>query len=167
MNTKFIKLLSLLVAMLMTISVMTSCGKSEDEKTEDSAAQTENVKDSDEVSETKEETEPASAENVPAESEEVAKKEEAPKAEETAPAQSQEVASSEPVGKYAGMETYKKDGVEYGKTEDGKEVAISGENMQKLIEQYEKVKDSDPKKEQELLDQLQVILDNAQQLQEN
>ena len=69
-------------------------------------------------------------------------------------------------GKYADT-AYEKDGSTYGKTDSGKEVEISGENMQKLLEQYQKAQEgNDSKTEQELLDQLQVILDNAETLQE-
>ncbi|MBR5508327.1 MAG: hypothetical protein IKV88_09785 [Clostridia bacterium] len=63
-------------------------------------------------------------------------------------------------GKYSDNEVYKsEDGKEYSKTEDGKEVELSGDNFQKLMEEYEKVKGTGSEREKELLDQIQVIMD--------
>ena len=66
--------------------------------------------------------------------------------------------------KYEDAELYEKDGKKYAKTEDGTEVEFSGENMQTLMEEYMQVQGTGSEREKELLDQMQVILDNADKL---
>lgn len=84
--------------------------------------------------------------------------EEAVDTNETVSSQSQP--QEEVKGKYSDNEVYKSDdGKEYSKTEDGTEVEITGDNFQKLMEEYEKVKGTGSEKEKELLDQIQVIMD--------
>lgn len=63
--------------------------------------------------------------------------------------------------KYEDADIYEKEGKKYAKTEDGTEVEFSGENMQALMEEYMQVQGTGSEKEKELLDQMQVILDNA------
>ncbi len=68
--------------------------------------------------------------------------------------------SAQTKGKYEDAEVYKNEnGVEAAKTQKGEEVELTGENMQKLYEEYEKVRGTGSEKEKELLDKMQVILD--------
>ncbi len=48
------------------------------------------------------------------------------------------------------------------KTESGVEVELSGENMNKLLEDYQKVQGSGSEEERAVLDQIQVILEATQ-----
>lgn len=62
--------------------------------------------------------------------------------------------------KYGDTEVYENDkGVPVAKTESGVEVELTGDNLQKLFAEYEKVKGSGSDEEKELLDQLQLILE--------
>ena len=68
--------------------------------------------------------------------------------------------SAETKGKYEDAEVYEnKDGNPAAKTEDGTEVELTGENMQSLFAEYEKVRGTGSEKEKELLDKMQVILE--------
>ena len=68
--------------------------------------------------------------------------------------------SAETKGKYEDAEVYEnKDGKPAAKTEDGTEVELTGENMQSLFAEYEKVRGTGSEKEKELLDKMQVILE--------
>ena len=66
--------------------------------------------------------------------------------------------------KYADAEIYEKDGVKYAKTEDGTEVEMTGDNLRSMMEDYSKVQGSDSEEEREILDRIQVILDNAERI---
>lgn len=88
----------------------------------------------------------------------------APAPQTPAPEPAQDNQSQETPGKYADAEIYEKDGSKYAKTEDGTEVEMSGENLQKMMEEYTKVQGSGSAKEKEILDKMQVILDNADKL---
>lgn len=61
--------------------------------------------------------------------------------------------------KYSEAKVYEKGGVPHAKTEAGQEVELSGENLNKLIAEYEKVKGTGSEKEKELLDKIQLILE--------
>jgi len=74
--------------------------------------------------------------------------------------------SQEVAPKYEGVEIYEKNGKKYAKTEDGTEVELSGENLQYLMGEYAKVQGTGSQREKELLDQMQIILDNADKLAE-
>ena len=67
--------------------------------------------------------------------------------------------SSSEKTKYGKSEVYNKDGKNYAKTDDGQEVELSGENMQKLLADYEKVKGTGSDEEKDILNKLQVILE--------
>lgn len=68
--------------------------------------------------------------------------------------------SAETKGKYEDAKVYEnKDGKPTAKTEDGTEVELTGENMQSLYAEYEKVRGTGSEKEKELLDKMQVILE--------
>jgi len=81
---------------------------------------------------------------------------------ETTTVQNEESLSSddETPGKYSDIEIYEKDSIKYGKTDNGTEVEISGDNFQYLMSEYMKVKGNNSDEEKNLLDKLQVILDN-------
>ena len=61
--------------------------------------------------------------------------------------------------KYADAEVYEKKGVPHAKTDDGQEVEITGESLQSLIGEYEKVKGTGSDKEKDLLNKIQLILE--------
>lgn len=61
--------------------------------------------------------------------------------------------------KYADVEVYEKKGVPHAKTDDGQEVEISGENLQALIEEYQKVQGTGSREEKNLLNKIQLILE--------
>jgi len=63
--------------------------------------------------------------------------------------------------KYTDADIYtNKDGQLAAKTDSGKEVEFTGDYMQKLFDEYEKVKGKNPKREKEILDELQLIMNN-------
>ncbi len=53
----------------------------------------------------------------------------------------------------------KEDGTKIAKSATGLEVECSGENLMNLYDEYEKVKEKDAKKEAELLEKIQLILE--------
>ena len=65
--------------------------------------------------------------------------------------------------KYGDAEVYTNaDGKDAAKTESGVEVELSGDNLQKLYGEYQKVAGTGSDKEKELLDQIQLILEASQ-----
>ena len=80
------------------------------------------------------------------------------------PASGQNSQAQDTPGKYADAEIYEKEGKKYAKTEDGTEVEMSGDNLQKMMKDYSKVQGSGSAEEKEILDKMQVILDNADKL---
>lgn len=65
--------------------------------------------------------------------------------------------------KYGDAEVYTNaDGKDTAKTESGVEVELSGDNLQKLYGEYQKVAGTGSDKEKELLDQIQLILEASQ-----
>ena len=62
-------------------------------------------------------------------------------------------------GKYSEAKVYEKGGVPHAKTESGQEVELSGESLNNLLAEYEKVKGTGSEKEKELLDKIQLILE--------
>lgn len=69
--------------------------------------------------------------------------------------------------KYGNAEVYTNDnGNDAAKTESGVEVELSGDNLQKLYGEYQKVAGSGSDKEKELLDQIQLILEASQSIQQ-
>ena len=88
----------------------------------------------------------------------------APKADGNADVQqSQTAASANEETKYGNAEVYTNDnGKPAAKTESGVEVELSGENMNKLLEDYQKVQGSGSEEERAVLDQIQVILEATQ-----
>lgn len=68
-------------------------------------------------------------------------------------------AADEP-SKYGEVPVYKNnDGKPTAKTESGEEVEITGESMQEIYAQYEKVRGTGSQEERDLLDKLQLILE--------
>ncbi len=61
--------------------------------------------------------------------------------------------------KYANAEVYEKKGTPHAKTDDGQEVELTGENLQKLVEDYQKVQGTGSKEEKDLLNKIQLILE--------
>ncbi len=72
---------------------------------------------------------------------------------------SQNTSAPEDGAKYSEAKVYEKGGVPHAKTESGQEVELSGESLNKLIAEYEKVKGTGSEKEKELLDKIQLILE--------
>ncbi len=65
--------------------------------------------------------------------------------------------------KYGDAEIYDNtNGVPSAKTESGVEVELTGDNLQKLFAEYEKVKGSGSETEKALLDQIQLILETQE-----
>ncbi len=61
--------------------------------------------------------------------------------------------------KYGDAEVYQKDDKPYAKTDDGKEVELTDDNLQKLLEAYAKVQGSGSQEEKDILNQIQVFLE--------
>ena len=61
--------------------------------------------------------------------------------------------------KYGNAEVYEKKGTPHAKTDDGQEVELTGENLQKLVEDYQKVQGTGSKEEKDLLNKIQLILE--------
>lgn len=194
MKSKLIKILSLcvVVALVFSFAACSGSGKSkkDDSKSKepqiksdaaDSAASTVVTSDAaidsaalSDATATKSSKEPVPAEEVTQAPETDAPKAEEPKTEEAktepqdqAPkAETENPQPSEEVKpKYSDAEIYEKNGKKYAKTEDGDEVEISGDNVQKLMEDYQKVQGTGSAEEKEILDRIQVILDNADKIQ--
>lgn len=72
---------------------------------------------------------------------------------------SQNTSAPEDGTKYSEAKVYEKGGVPHAKTESGQEVELSGESLNNLIAEYEKVKGTGSEKEKELLDKIQLILE--------
>ena len=71
----------------------------------------------------------------------------------------QNTSAPEDGAKYSEAKVYEKGGVPHAKTESGQEVELSGESLNRLIAEYEKVKGTGSEKEKELLDKIQLILE--------
>ncbi len=66
--------------------------------------------------------------------------------------------------KYENVDVYENaDGNKAAKTESGEEVELTGESMQEIYAQYEKVRGTGSQEEKELLDKLQLILEAPRQ----
>jgi len=129
--------------------------KTEDKKTEDKKS--EDKKSEDKKSDTKK-TEDIERETIPITLPDPAA---VPEAKSSEGKKEVGVTSQPEENKYADANIYtNKDGQLAAKTDSGKEVEFTSDYMQKLFDEYEKVKGKDPKREKEILDELQLIMDN-------
>ncbi len=83
-----------------------------------------------------------------------------PPKEQSSDSNQEQSSAAAPDSKYGEAEVYQNDkGNPAAKTEDGTEVELTGESMESIYSEYEKVKGSGSEKERELLDKLQLILE--------
>lgn len=161
MKINFMKLCAVLASLCIAVSALASCGEKskapEDDKVQTDAKTNEATSLDKEFSE-KEELKEEPKEEVKEETKEEAKEE--PKEETSSPSEK----SNEKIpDKYGDAEVYEKDGKPYAKTDDGKEVELTDENMGKLLEKYAKVQGSGSEEERDLLNQIQVFLEAPRQ----
>lgn len=150
------RIMALGIAAIMVVAsgfAFSACSKNKDAKKD--SAEPAVSSSADEIKETPKEEAPADKAVEEKSVEE--KSADAPKV-ETAPAQ-----TAPEETKYGDAEVYTNDnGKPAAKTESGVEVELTGENMGKLLEDYQKVQGSGSEEEKALLDQIQVILEATQ-----
>lgn len=161
MKINFMKLFAVLASLCIAVSAFASCGEKskapENDKalTETEANETPSSdKESSKKGELKEEVKEEAKEGVKEETKEDTK-EDAKQESASAGENSQGKISD----KYGNAEVYEKDGKPYAKTDDGKEVELTDENMGRLLEKYAKVQGSGSEEEKDLLNQIQVFLE--------